>query len=348
MNLPDTHNANHQYAFKKGYRLALEGKPLTQMPNPIKTDPQMRDYFQQGWQAFQEEVANAEEERESPWRNRFTWIFMSILAGIGTATLIIRDIETTREKQNQTLDPVEQLLAERPEVVSLEEPPKVTNELSLSNPQLSDPPSLNTINLSLIDRQPSSASDIEPRASESTGAPRTDNKPRPEETFSESTESKQVAQTTLAEEQSNPITFSLLTDEQRNDLTLNKQEENNKRLLKPNLVSSTIEIKHTVFTNNIIDTMPQSSFEDLIPKHVRKVYFFTQILNAKGKTLYHRWWHNGQIMETVPLKIQSSDHRTWSSKQLTSAWAGKWTVDLLDESQQPIYRQTFHYIKGEQ
>jgi len=80
-----------------------------------------------------------------------------------------------------------------------------------------------------------------------------------------------------------------------------------------------------------------------IPKHIRQPYFFTQIKEAKGKTIYHRWLFKNKVMALIPLEINSNLYRTWSSKRMTSAWQGEWTVEILNDQQDVIYRQTFQY-----
>ncbi|MBD3822426.1 MAG: DUF2914 domain-containing protein [Thiotrichales bacterium] len=48
-------------------------------------------------------------------------------------------------------------------------------------------------------------------------------------------------------------------------------------------------------------------------------------------------------MATIPLQINGQNFRTWSSKRLSSAWIGRWDVEILNSQKQPIYRKTFIY-----
>lgn len=278
MKLPETQNANHQYAFKKGYRLAQEGKLLSAMPSIVRQDAEMREYFQQGWTQFQEELAQAENNTESPWRNRIAWFFMMILAGIGTASLMVDEIQQTKNQNLQTTP-----LAEKTPIPASTAQPIEDQKASLST---------------------------EPTA---------------------------------------PATLSLLNEAARKDLLLNQAEEDaskaKKTDIEPLLNDQSIQILIGQLTSDIKNKSAIDNLQGVVPKHVRKLYFFTQIEGATGQKVYHRWIYNQQIMATIPLNINASPYRTWSSKRLSSAWQGQWVVEVLNAQQQPIYRQTFRYVQ---
>jgi len=95
MQLPDTDNIDYQHAFKKGYRMAIDGQRVTSMPSNIRRDMGMRDYFQQGWEQAVEDMSLAQEFHNKPdWRSRFIWFAFMLLGGIATATLMINNIES--------------------------------------------------------------------------------------------------------------------------------------------------------------------------------------------------------------------------------------------------------------
>jgi ribosome modulation factor len=106
MQMPNTDNIHFQYAFKKGYRMAIDGKTMLSMPSDIRKNMQMRDYFQQGWEQAVEDMTALQEARSQPnWRERFIWVFFMILAGVATAYLMIHNIEsekTARQPLPQT------------------------------------------------------------------------------------------------------------------------------------------------------------------------------------------------------------------------------------------------------
>lgn len=94
MQIPETDNIHFQYAFKKGYRLALEGKTLNSMPSEFRMDMEKRDYFHQGFDQGKDDLANSD-MYGAPicWRCRLAWIAIMIMGGIATAYLIIHNYE---------------------------------------------------------------------------------------------------------------------------------------------------------------------------------------------------------------------------------------------------------------
>lgn len=320
MQLPNTQNANHLYAFKKGYRLASEGKLMSHMPATIKQQPELRTYFQMGWQQFQDEYSCEESSDPTPWRSRFAWGFMAILAGIGTASLIISDMQAKQQAQTEALA----TFPAAPVQVAPQTP--ATTE-SLSNP---------TPQAILSNTEPA-------QANEPSHTLR--NVPNPTKAAT-----KQSAVSTpnnaTAEAQTQ---LGLLSHAARNDLTLNQQalaeQTNDSSTQTPLEALSTTPISFNVavLTDAIKDKQTGTRYPGLVPKNVKTLYFFTQIKDADNQTLYHRWRYNNQIMATIPLKIKSNLYRTWSSKRMASAWTGQWHVEVLNSQHQVIYRHSFKY-----
>jgi len=56
MQIPDTDNIHFQHAFKKGYRMALEGSLSAACP-VSRRDMEMRSYFQMGWEQAEEDIS---------------------------------------------------------------------------------------------------------------------------------------------------------------------------------------------------------------------------------------------------------------------------------------------------
>mgnify|MGYP000362618547 CR=1 FL=1 len=105
MQMPDTDNIDHQHAFKKGYRMAIEGKRVTSMPSNIRRDMGMRDYFQQGWEQAIDDMTIASQEANKPeWRKRFVWFMFMVIGGLATASLMIHDIEERQAEQQALID----------------------------------------------------------------------------------------------------------------------------------------------------------------------------------------------------------------------------------------------------
>ncbi|TFG85780.1 MAG: DUF2914 domain-containing protein, partial [Gemmatimonadales bacterium] len=66
---------------------------------------------------------------------------------------------------------------------------------------------------------------------------------------------------------------------------------------------------------------------------VERIFCLTRIRGlVSPTTVTHAWYHEGQAMARVELKVGSADWRTWSSKKILPAWTGHWEVKVLDAS----------------
>ncbi|WP_127471447.1 DUF2914 domain-containing protein [Thiomicrorhabdus aquaedulcis] len=100
MTLPDTDNVHFQHAFKKGYRLALEGKSLMNLPSEVRRDLELRQYFQQGWEQAQQDLAiNLQTIHQPNWRARLGWFIILMLGGISTGALMVHNAETEKAQK---------------------------------------------------------------------------------------------------------------------------------------------------------------------------------------------------------------------------------------------------------
>lgn len=302
MQLPDTDNIDHQYAFKKGYRMAIEGKRITSMPSNVRRDMVMRDYFQQGWEQAVEDVSLANEQANKPeWRTRFIWFMFMVLGGIGTASLMIHNIEAEKAEQQAIIDGTD-----------------TTESLAET-----------------------SVSSIENLVNENTSTP--------ESIAINQTNMSQNTLTKFDSTSSNSNTediesLSLLSEEQRKDLSLTKNQALQKeRIALDPITPSPILISIAQISEGIENKTPVKLLNTEVPKYIREIYFYTEVTNANGKTIYHRWRTDDQILATVELTIESDKFRTWSSKKLASAWQGQWYLEVLDSNKHVIYRKTFYY-----
>ncbi len=75
--------------------------------------------------------------------------------------------------------------------------------------------------------------------------------------------------------------------------------------------------------------------------------FWTLVIGREGETVRHRWLYGDAQQEEVPL-IFTSEHRVgsdawrvWSTKTLSSATSGKWTVVLVDAEDEILASHMF-------
>lgn len=92
----------HHHAFKKGYRAALTGGLLHQMPSYIRKSQSLREHFEQGWQQAKDELeAGKQLNRGSLIRHRLIWIALTAFAGLAMAVFMIQDAQHTTEPTPQ-------------------------------------------------------------------------------------------------------------------------------------------------------------------------------------------------------------------------------------------------------
>ena len=61
-----------------------------------------------------------------------------------------------------------------------------------------------------------------------------------------------------------------------------------------------------------------------------KIYCFTRITGAARETVVtHKWFLNGELKSSVDLPVESSNWRTWSTKEIDPSDAGDGMVEVV-------------------
>lgn len=129
MRLPETENPNYQIAFKRGYRHALESKPVFSMPSDFRQDPKLRHYFEMGWQQANDALSEQSKTVGKPnWKNRSIWFVFMVISGLLTAKLMISNIEQEQQALQEKINPTANVSPEKT-VIS----PEQLNTLRLLN-----------------------------------------------------------------------------------------------------------------------------------------------------------------------------------------------------------------------
>jgi hypothetical protein len=74
------------------------------------------------------------------------------------------------------------------------------------------------------------------------------------------------------------------------------------------------------------------------------VYYFTELTGLKGRTLYHEWLNNGEVVFNRRLNILANRWRTSSSKLFTDNDVGNWSVRLIDENERILNKKSFKVV----
>ena len=97
-------------------------------------------------------------------------------------------------------------------------------------------------------------------------------------------------------------------------------------------------------THDIKNLEPVDAVSTLTNDLTRIVYF-TEIHDMAGQTVTHRWEYNGKIVMEVPIKVETSRWRAYSTKTLDPAWVGEWKVSVVDAAGGTLSVNTFSYMK---
>ena len=106
-------------------------------------------------------------------------------------------------------------------------------------------------------------------------------------------------------------------------------------------------LKRAQFTTGIKDREP---IDNVDPTRVAwneddaptQLYFFTELTNMEGRTVYHQWKFNGEVQAEISFKVRSSWRwRVFSRKQIVPTMTGTWRVSVFDDEDNIIYIQEF-------
>lgn len=76
----------------------------------------------------------------------------------------------------------------------------------------------------------------------------------------------------------------------------------------------------------------------------RTIYYFTELQNMSGKTIYHEWLYNGKSVFKRPVKITNQRWRTSTHKIIHSTALGAWCVRVVDEDGEILHRIDFKVV----
>jgi hypothetical protein len=105
---------------------------------------------------------------------------------------------------------------------------------------------------------------------------------------------------------------------------------------------STGTVARAQFTTAIQDREPVDKVSNLT-NDKSQVLFFSEIKDAEGQKITHRWEHNGKLMSETSFDVGGNRWRVFSSKNLDPSWTGEWKVSVTDEAGGTLGTSTFSY-----
>jgi hypothetical protein len=104
-------------------------------------------------------------------------------------------------------------------------------------------------------------------------------------------------------------------------------------------------VARSALTTAVIDREPQDTVQTLSNDNVQ-VYYFTEVLDATGDTITHRWEWMGRVVAEVPFEVRGPRWRVHSSKNLEPSWLGEWKVTAVDSSGRVLSQDRFTFSEA--
>jgi hypothetical protein len=78
-----------------------------------------------------------------------------------------------------------------------------------------------------------------------------------------------------------------------------------------------------------------------------KVFFFTELVGMAGKTVTHKWSHDGTAMGDVAISVGADRWRCYSTKTLAAGMTGTWTVTVVDDAGTTLVEKSITYTAAQ-
>jgi hypothetical protein len=73
----------------------------------------------------------------------------------------------------------------------------------------------------------------------------------------------------------------------------------------------------------------------------RTIYYYSEVRDFDGQTVFHRWEREGKVIASVPIKIRGQRWRFYSRKTITPKMTGDWRVILADSTGKELAGSSF-------
>ena len=90
-----------------------------------------------------------------------------------------------------------------------------------------------------------------------------------------------------------------------------------------------LTLTRALLTDRVEDREPGDAVTQVTDQGA--LFAFTEVEGGAGRTLVHRWSHQGDIAADIPLAVRGDRWRTWSSKNLGLRRDNNWQVEVLDD-----------------
>jgi hypothetical protein len=93
----------------------------------------------------------------------------------------------------------------------------------------------------------------------------------------------------------------------------------------------------------VIDKEPQGTMEEirLKPDGSAAVWCYSEVVDSRGGELRYVWYHEGERMARIRVKVRGNRWRSYSSKIINQRHQGNWRVELQDGAERPLASAEF-------
>lgn len=106
--------------------------------------------------------------------------------------------------------------------------------------------------------------------------------------------------------------------------------------------TTTGEVKRAQFCTAVVEREPADDITTLAAP-AGSVSFFTELIGMAGKTVTHKWSHDGQAMGDVAISVGADRWRCYSTKTLAATMTGTWMVEVVDDAGTKLAEKSFTY-----
>jgi len=102
------------------------------------------------------------------------------------------------------------------------------------------------------------------------------------------------------------------------------------------------DVTRAQFTSDIQGREPADNLVELNGP-AEKVYFYTEVSGMTDELIIHSWEFKGESLAEVRFRAGGPRWRVWSSKQMSPALQGTWTVVVMNAAGDILAEKTLDY-----
>jgi len=103
------------------------------------------------------------------------------------------------------------------------------------------------------------------------------------------------------------------------------------------------QVKRFELPRTVIDKEPQGTMEEirLKPDGSAAVWCYSEVVDSRGGELRYVWYHEGERMARIRVKVRGNRWRSYSSKIINQRHQGNWRVELQDGAERLLASAEF-------